>query len=180
MKNIQKNIVGLIVLSLIALTLWGCGSGSGGSTSYLNTVTLSPSGTTSDTTSTVSVSGNTSDPAVSVSIVSTPNPKAVTPSPVTIHTTTISYRKTSNSPLTAPDTLPTQSGPVGNIPPGATVPFSFVVASGIFKDNLVTNSGFVPGGPKWEYFVTFEFNGTEDYTKNDVSFTAPGGKITFQ
>lgn len=176
--GLVKPIV-VLALGVIAMGITACGSG-GGSTSYLTTVMLAPVGTTQAVTSTVLASGNTSDPAVAVSIQSTLYPGTLTPSPVTIKSTTISYAKTINSPASAPATLPEQAGPTGTIASGSTVAFPFVVASGIFKDNLVTASGFVPGGQKWEYFVTYHFNAIEDFSKRDFTFSVAGGTITFQ
>ena len=168
----------LLVLAIYLMGISACGSGSG-STSYFKTVTVTPVGTVASTTSTVLPSGNTSDAAVTVTLQSTAYSNVTKPSPVTVVSSTIRYYKTGNSPSYAPATLPDQPGPAGQIPAGGSLAFSFDTASGIFKNNLVANSGFVSGQP-WQYKVMYYFNLVEDYTNTAITSIVDGGTITFQ
>ncbi|HEY4745349.1 MAG TPA: hypothetical protein VIH45_11865 [Desulfuromonadaceae bacterium] len=180
MKAMLVKPIAMCGLAIMLLGMTACGN-NGGSTSYFKTVTVAPVGTLPNTTSTVLASNNTSDTAVTVTLQSTAYAGITTPSPVTITRSTIHYAKDATfSPGTAPATLPDQDGPRGQILPGGTLALPFDTAAGIFKDNLVSSSGFVPGGPKWRYFVTYSFSATEDYTNTSASFTVPGGAITFQ
>jgi len=176
MKAIFARPVVILGLMISMMGLTACGSG-GGSTSYFKTVTISPQTVSIIPDSTVLASGNTSDAAVTVTLQSTPYPGMTNPSPVTIKSSFIRYTKISPAAAAViPDQL---GGPAGPIPSGSATVFSFVTASGILKDTLV-NSGFVPGVQKWQYYVTYYFTATEDYTNTSLAFSVPGGTITFQ
>lgn len=178
MKTSLIRIIVTMMLTISSFGISACGSGSG-STSYFKTVTVAPVGTVASTTSTVLQSGNTSDVFVTVTLQSTAYPDVVKPSPVTVVSSTIRYYKTGNSPSYAPATLPDQAGPAGQIPAGGSLVFSFDTASGIFKNNLVANSGFVSGQP-WQYNVRYYFSLVEDYTNTTITSIVDGGTITFQ
>lgn len=161
-----------------------CGSGSGGTT-YGNTVTLGqPVVSTQRTVASVAVPPAVQADAapVTVTITSTPYPGVITPSPVTIKSSKITYLKTSNSPAAAPATLPDQIGATGQILSGGSLALTMNVATSSFiKNVLVGQNNFVPGGGQvWEYFVTYYFTAVEDFTNNNLSFSVAGGTVSFQ
>ncbi len=139
---------------------------------------VAPVGTIADATSTVLATGNTADTST-VTLPSTAY-TGVTGSPVTVQSSTIRYYKTSDSPSTAPATLTDQPGPAGQIPSGSSLAFTFTTASVLFKNNLVSNSGFVPGVSVWRYTVEYFFTLKEDFTNTTVTSIVNGGTITFQ
>lgn len=175
-----KSCLGYGFLSVIVIaTLCGCGS-SGGSTSYFSTVTLTPTVLDpQNTTSIVLLAGNLNDTFRSVAIQSAPYGNPLTPSPTTVTLTKIVYTKTANSP-SAPKIDDQLQNYTVNIPSGGIRNFSINVASGIFKDNLVSLYGFGPGSTVWEYYITYYFTAIEDYTNKAESFSVAGGSITFR
>lgn len=158
------------------MLLYGCGSGSG-STTVLNTVSLSVQPQTnrleSDVltgnkcTSSVSSGGTYSTDTISVDVVSTAAANALKPSPVTIQRVTLAFTPAiSSAPVIA-----TYYDTGFVVPPNGTTT-ALVHITDKLKYDLVNSYGFQPcSADYFEYNVTMTFEGVEDYSNQSVSFS---------
>lgn len=167
-----------VFLCCVALfSLSGCGGG-GGSTTDLNTVSLSVRPTSNRLESDVSTGnvcsatgvssgGTLSTDTINVDVTSTAYPNALKPSPVTIQRIQISYVPA----ISGVPVIPTYYDTGFVIPPNTTLSAQVHVTDKL-KLDLLNSFGFqLCSSNYYEYNVTITFEGVEDYTNKSVSFS---------